>query len=86
MRKLAAGSAISGAVKLHPAHRLSSRPPSPTRRSTDGRAVSLDSTDPRLDRAFGTMTVPDNTVPPISKLKVLHGGEKRLRFQLDRGS
>jgi len=45
---------------------------------------NLDGTDPRLDRAFGTMTVPDNTVPPISKLEVLHGGEKRLRFQLDR--
>jgi hypothetical protein len=30
------------------------------------------------------MTVPDNTVPTISKLEVLHGGEKRLRFQLDR--
>ena len=45
---------------------------------------NLDSTDPRLDRAFGTMTVPDNTVPTISKLEVLHGGEKRLRFQLDR--
>src|ERR1700693_3996172 len=45
---------------------------------------NLDSTDPRLDRAFGTMTVPDNTVPPISKLEVLHGSEKRLRFQLDR--
>src|ERR1700688_3443823 len=35
----------------------------------------LDSTDPRLDRAFGTMTVPDNTVSSISKLEVLHGGE-----------
>jgi hypothetical protein len=43
----------------------------------------LDSTDPRLDREFGTMTVPNNTVPSISKLEVLHGGEERLSFQLD---
>src|ERR1700675_589350 len=45
---------------------------------------NLDSTDPRLDRAFGTMTVPDNTAPPITKLEVLHGNEKRIRLQLDR--
>src|SRR5271163_23773 len=44
---------------------------------------NLDSTDPRLDRAFGTMTVPDNTVSSISKLEALHLGKKCLGFQLD---
>src|SRR5450830_1824371 len=44
---------------------------------------NLDSTDPRLDRAFGTMTVPDNTVSSISKPAALHLGEERLSFQLD---
>src|ERR1035441_5472724 len=43
----------------------------------------LDSTDPRLDRAFGTMTVPDNTISPISKLAALNLGQKCLSFQLD---
>src|ERR1017187_3334635 len=43
----------------------------------------LDSTNPRLDRTFGTMTVPDNTVSPISKPEVLHLGKKHLGFQLD---
>src|SRR5471032_2338883 len=33
---------------------------------------NLDSTDPCLDRAFGSMTVPDNTVSSISKPEVLH--------------
>src|SRR3979411_3325505 len=44
---------------------------------------NLDSTDPRLDRAFGTMTVPDNTVSSISKPETLHLGKKCLGFQLD---
>src|SRR6202171_3762838 len=44
---------------------------------------NLDSTDPRLDRAFGTMTVPDNTVSSISKTETLHLGKKCLGFQLD---
>ncbi len=30
------------------------------------------------------MTVPDNTISPISKLEVLHRGQERLGFQLDR--
>src|SRR5665647_3079171 len=41
-------------------------------------AGDLDSTDPRLDRAFGSMTVPDNTVSYISKLEALHLGKKCL--------
>jgi hypothetical protein len=40
--------------------------------------------DPCLDRAFGSMTVPDNTVSSISKPEVLHLSKKRLGFQLDR--
>jgi len=44
---------------------------------------NLDSTDPCLDRASGSMTVPDNTVSSISKPEVLHLGKKRLGFQLD---
>ena len=32
----------------------------------------FDRTDPRLDRAFGTMTVPNKTVSPVSKLEVRH--------------
>ena len=33
--------------------------------------------------AFGTMTMPDNTVSPIGKLEVLHLGKKCLGFQLN---
>jgi hypothetical protein len=35
----------------------------------------------RVRDAFGSMTVPDNTIPSISKPEVLHLGKKRLGFQ-----
>jgi hypothetical protein len=43
----------------------------------------LDSADPRLDRTFGTMTVANNTISPISKPELLHRGKKHLGLQLD---
>src|ERR1019366_3350570 len=43
----------------------------------------LDSADPRLDHTFGTMTVANNTISPISKPEGLHRGKKHLGLQLD---
>jgi len=75
------------------------RPPSPSRQDRRGKAdtvacagspaipdlypADLDWPDPRLDRAFGTMTMSDKTVATVGQLEILHGGQKHLGLHLD---
>jgi hypothetical protein len=61
------GNSFAGAMLYHP----------PFHRA------DLNRTDPRLDRALGTVTMPDNAVATVRQLEIFHGGEKRLGLHLD---
>jgi hypothetical protein len=45
--------------------------------------LNLDRSDPGLDHAFWPMAMPDQLVPAVSQLKVLHRGQKGRNLSFD---
>ena len=58
-------------------------PSSAVPRSRNLHSGDLDRTDPGLDGALGSMTMPHKTVATVRQLEVLHRREKHLGLQLD---
>src|SRR5450759_4265973 len=75
------------------------RPPSPFRQDRRGKAdpgavnrstaipdlhrADLNRPDPRLDRALGTMTMPNDAAATVRQPEIFHAGEERLGLHLD---
>src|SRR5664280_87889 len=45
--------------------------------------ADLNRPDPRLDRALGTMTMPNDAAATVRQPEIFHGGEERLGLHLD---